>query len=111
DRTHGGLVRYVQVVVERPTQRAQVVVVGNGTDAVALRPLLAALSAELGERLHSLWWNGQPERTNAILGPHWEKLLGDEAVCERLGGAEVFFPPGAFGQANLDLAEHIVAQV
>lgn len=111
DRTHGGLVRYLQVVVERPTQRAQVVVVGNGTDAVALRPLLAALSAELGERLHSLWWNGQPERTNAILGPHWEKILGDEAVCERLGGAEVFFPPGAFGQANLDLAEHIVAQV
>ena len=111
DRTHHGLVRYLQVVVERPSQRAQVVVVGNGTDPGALRPLLAALSAQLGERLHSLWWNGQPERSNAILGPHWEKIQGEDAVRERLGAADVFFPPGAFGQANLDLAERIVAEV
>ncbi|HWP66197.1 MAG TPA: hypothetical protein VNO26_09815 [Candidatus Limnocylindria bacterium] len=111
DRTHRGLVRYLQVVVERPSQRAQVVVVGNGTDAAPLRPLLDALAAALGAQLHSLWWNGQPEPTNVILGPYWEHVAGGEAVRERLGGADVFFPPGAFGQANLDLAERIIAQV
>jgi tRNA/tmRNA/rRNA uracil-C5-methylase (TrmA/RlmC/RlmD family) len=111
DATHRGLVRYLQVVVERATARAQVVIVGNGDDPAPLDPLLAALAAGLGDRLHSLWWNGQPERTNAILGPHWRKVCGDDAVRERLGGADVFFPPGAFGQANLDLAERIVEQV
>lgn len=111
EATHRGLVRYLQVVVERPTARAQVVLVGNGDDPAPLAPLLAALAADLGDRLHSLWWNGQPDRTNAILGPHWRKVRGDDAVRERLGGADVFFPPGAFGQANLDLAERIVAQV
>jgi tRNA/tmRNA/rRNA uracil-C5-methylase (TrmA/RlmC/RlmD family) len=111
DGAHRGLVRYVQIVIERPTGRVQVVVVGNGDDPEPLRPLLAALACDLGERLHSLWWNGQPARTNAILGPHWARIHGDDAVRERLGGADVFFPPGAFGQANLDLAEHIVAQV
>jgi tRNA/tmRNA/rRNA uracil-C5-methylase (TrmA/RlmC/RlmD family) len=111
DRPHGGLVRYLQVVVERATERAQVVVVGNGTDARPLRPLLDVLARQLGERLHSLWWNGQPARTNAILGPYWEKVQGEDAVRERLGGADVFFPPGAFGQANLELAGRIVADV
>jgi 23S rRNA (uracil1939-C5)-methyltransferase len=111
DASHRGLVRYLQVVVERASGRAQVVVVGNGDDPTPLAPLLTALAGELGARLHSLWWNGQPERTNAILGPHWAKIQGEDAVRERLGGAEVFFPPGAFGQANLDLAERIVTEV
>jgi 23S rRNA (uracil1939-C5)-methyltransferase len=111
DQTHRGLVRYVQIVVERSSGRAQVVVVGNGDDPAPLRPLLTALADALGDRLHSLWWNGQPARTNAILGPHWDKVRGADAVRESLGGADVFFPPGAFGQANLDLAERIVAEV
>jgi 23S rRNA (uracil1939-C5)-methyltransferase len=111
DRSHRGLVRYLQVVVERPSGRAQVVVIGNGDDPQPLRPLLTALAEDLGDRLHSLWWNGQPARSNAILGPRWARIHGDEAVRERLGGADVFFPPGAFGQANLDLADRLVAQV
>jgi tRNA/tmRNA/rRNA uracil-C5-methylase (TrmA/RlmC/RlmD family) len=111
DRTHRGLVRYLQVVIERRSGQAQVVVVGNGDDPTPLRPLLTAFADALGDRLHSLWWNGQPARTNAILGPHWAKLHGPDAVIERIGGADVFFPPGAFGQANLDLAERIVAHV
>ena len=111
EQAHRGLVRYLQVVVERRSGRAQVVVVGNGDDPEPLRPLLAALADALEDRLHSLWWNGQPARTNAILGPHWEKVRGEDAVRESLGGADVFFPPGAFGQANLDLAERMVAEV
>lgn len=111
DATHAGVLRAVQVVVERATRSAQVVLVTNGDSADAIRSLADALIAGLGVSLHSLWWNGQPARSNAILGPHWERLAGPEAVRESIGGADVFFPPGAFGQSHLDLADALVARV
>lgn len=111
DRTHAGALRAVQVVVERPTRSAQVVLVGNATMPDALRLLAAALVTGLGASLHSLWWNGQPERSNAILGPHWERFAGPEATRESIGGADIFFPPGAFGQSHLDLADRLVARI
>jgi len=43
-----------------------------------------------------------------ILGPHWHRFSGPEAVCERIAGADVFFPPGAFGQSHLELADELV---
>jgi tRNA/tmRNA/rRNA uracil-C5-methylase (TrmA/RlmC/RlmD family) len=117
DRPHAGSLRALQVVVERPSGTAQVVLVGRDVDPAPLAPLADALAAELGPVLHSLWWNGNPERTNVVLGPHWHRWLpaeGGEAagiVRESIGGADVFFPPGAFGQANLDLADRLVAHV
>jgi 23S rRNA (uracil1939-C5)-methyltransferase len=111
DRPHRGVLRYLQVVVERPSGRAQVVLVANGTEPAAVAPLAAHLREALGDALHSLWWNGNPERTNAILGPAWHRFAGPEAVVETIGGAEIHFPPGAFGQANLDLADRLVARV
>jgi 23S rRNA (uracil1939-C5)-methyltransferase len=53
----------------------------------------------------------QTARSNAILGPSCEWVLGPDAVRERIAGAEVFFPPDAFGQANLDGYERIVEQI
>ena len=111
DRTHSGVLRAVQVVVERASRSAQLVLVGNATSPDSVRPLADVLVRGLGASLHSLWWNGQPERSNAILGPHWERLAGPEAVRESIGGADVFFPPGAFGQSHLDLADLLVARV
>lgn len=111
ERAHRGELRYVQVVVERSSASAQVVLVGNSDDPAALQPLAGALESALGRRLHSLWWNGNPARTNTILGPRWHRWSGPTAVCEELGGARIFFPPGAFGQANLDLFERLVARV
>jgi 23S rRNA (uracil1939-C5)-methyltransferase len=111
ERAHRGVLRAVQVVVERASQRAQVVLVANADAPRALDPLAARLAADLGDSLHSLWWNGNPARTNVILGPHWHRFAGPEAVAETIGGARVFFPPGAFGQTNLDLADRLVAEV
>jgi 23S rRNA (uracil1939-C5)-methyltransferase len=91
------------------------VLVGHARDPEPLEPMARALAAALGDALHSLWWNGQPERSNAILGPHWRLLHPvDEArgvVRETIGGVAVFFPPGAFGQANLDLADRVVERI
>jgi tRNA/tmRNA/rRNA uracil-C5-methylase (TrmA/RlmC/RlmD family) len=111
DRAHAGELRALQVVIERSTQRAQVVLVGNAKKPEPLAPLAEAMERTLGPVLHSLHWNGNPDRTNVILGPHWRRLHGPEAVRETIGGAAVFFPPGAFGQANLDLADRIVERV
>jgi 23S rRNA (uracil1939-C5)-methyltransferase len=105
DTAHAGLVRYLQVVVERRTQTAQVVVVANDTTPDALAPLFEMFTARLGARLHSLFWNGNPERTNTILGPHWHAVSGPPSLVEHAEGVNLHYPPGAFGQSNLQLAE------
>ncbi|NNL64955.1 MAG: hypothetical protein HKP30_01805, partial [Myxococcales bacterium] len=107
DRPHAGLVRSLQAVVERSSERVQLVVTTRDASAEAARPLLEGLRSDLGERLHSLWWNGNPERTNVILGPHWERIAGPACVREEIGGVGVHFPPGAFGQSHRVLSERI----
>lgn len=111
EAAHAGVLRYLQVVVERKSGAAQVVVVCNGREPDTATPLLEALQGSLGAELHSLTWNGQPSVSNQILGPHWHTHSGPAAVCEHLGGADVFYPPAAFGQANLDLFERIVTAI
>lgn len=111
DAAHAGLVRAVQIVIERSTQTAQVVLVCNATDPASARPLLASLEERLGSALHSLWWNGNPARTNVILGDSFEHVRGPRYLSETLGGARVFFPPAAFGQNNLDLFDEMVAHI
>lgn len=108
---HRGLVRYIQVVVERATERVQLVVVANCEERAPLDALLARLQELLGERLQGLFWSSNAERTNVILGAHCEKVAGGDAVCEQLAGTDVFFPPDAFGQANLRGYERIVKQI
>ena len=131
DGPHRGVVRYVQAVVERSSRTVQVVVVLNqevsnlpaSSGASGGAELAEPVSRErlgafadilrdcLGARLHSLWWNGNPARTNSIMGPTWERVSGPEVVHEQIGGADVFFPPGAFGQSNLDVADAVVDYV
>ncbi len=105
---HRGVLRGVQIVIERRSERAQLVLVANAASPRSVAALAGELAQRLRDRLHSLWWNGNTERTNVILGPAWHRWLGPEAVQETLGGAEVFFPPGAFGQANLPLFDRLV---
>ena len=116
DQAHAGDLRYVQIVVQRRTGRAQVVLCLNSRELERFVPLGEALAEALGPELHSLWLNENAERTNAILGRSFLRVRGEPAVRERLGAVagdatrpsvDVFFPPGAFGQANLDLAERM----
>ena len=111
DRPHAGLLRAVQVAVERAGGRAQIVLVARSDGPHSLDALAEALGAELGDAVQGLFWNGNPGRTNAILGPHWRLLAGEPMLRERVGGAAVFSPPGAFGQANPALFERIAARV
>jgi 23S rRNA (uracil1939-C5)-methyltransferase len=111
DGAHAGRIRYLQVVVERATQSAQLVIVSNELAPDGLEALFERVRTELGARLHSLHWNGNPERTNSILGPHWQKLCGPDTVIENVAGTRLHYPPGAFGQSNLPLADALAARV
>ena len=111
ESVHRGQARYLQVVIEHASQTAQVVLVANSPTVEPLGACLERIRGALGDRLHSLWFNSHCERSNAVLGPGFVKWCGPGAVVERFGGATVHYPPGAFGQSNLDIAERIVEHV
>ncbi|MBW2712639.1 MAG: class I SAM-dependent RNA methyltransferase [Deltaproteobacteria bacterium] len=111
ESSHRGILKAVQIAVERPSQSAQVVLVTTNETAEPIRELAVALQEELGEQLHSLWWNGNPQRTNSYLGPHWEKLSGPDALLDTVGNTSIYYPPDAFGQNHLALAERIVDEI
>jgi tRNA/tmRNA/rRNA uracil-C5-methylase (TrmA/RlmC/RlmD family) len=111
DGAHLGIARYLQVVVERSSQSAQVVIVANSVTPEPLAACLDLIRERLGSELHSLWFNANLERSNTILGPHFQNWCGPESVVENFGGAAVHYPPGAFGQNNLDIAQNIIEHV
>lgn len=111
DGPHLGIARYLQVVVERATQRAQVVLVANSATLDPLTRCFEQLQDSLGPALHSLHFNAQCERTNAILGREFVRWCGEPTVVEHFGGGPIHYPPGAFGQNNLDVAGQIVDYV
>jgi 23S rRNA (uracil1939-C5)-methyltransferase len=111
DKAHLGLARYLQVVVERSSQTAQVVMVANSPSATPFAACFDLIRERLGSELHSVWFNANGERSNTILGPDFEHWCGPASVIERFGGAAVHYPPGAFGQNNLDLAQSIIEHV
>jgi 23S rRNA (uracil1939-C5)-methyltransferase len=111
EAVHDGLARYLQVVVERKSQTAQVVLVANSPTVEPLARCLELIRERLGHELHSLWFNANCDRSNTILGPAFHQWCGPGSVIERFGGAAVHYPPGAFGQNNLDIAERIVEHV
>jgi tRNA/tmRNA/rRNA uracil-C5-methylase (TrmA/RlmC/RlmD family) len=111
DGAHLGSARYLQVVVERSSQSAQVVLVANSATPEPLTACLDLIRERVGSELHSLWFNGNCAQGNTILGPDFQRWCGPDSVIEHFGGAAVHYPPGAFGQSNLDIAQRIVEQV
>ena len=111
DRAHLGVARYLQVVVERSSQTAQVVIVANSAEVAPLAAGLELIRERLGNELHSLWFSANLDRSNVILGPDFQNWCGPESIVEHFGGAAIYYPPGAFGQSNLDMAQHIIEHV
>jgi tRNA/tmRNA/rRNA uracil-C5-methylase (TrmA/RlmC/RlmD family) len=88
-----------------------VVIVGNSETAEPFAKGLDLIRERLGTDLHSLWFNSNTAPTNTILGPTFQRWCGPPSVIERFGAAEIHYPPGAFGQNNLEIAERIVTHV
>jgi tRNA/tmRNA/rRNA uracil-C5-methylase (TrmA/RlmC/RlmD family) len=111
DHAHLGLARHLQVVIERSSQRAQVVLVAHCATPEPVAACLELIRERLADKLHSLWFNAQREPSNTILGPQFQHWFGPAGVVERFGGAAVHYPPGAFGQNNLEIAERVIEHV
>jgi 23S rRNA (uracil1939-C5)-methyltransferase len=111
DKAQLGIARYLQVVVERRSQTAQVVVVANSDSTEPLEACFGLLRERLGSDLHSLWFNENRAEGNTILGGNFHRACGPESVVEHFGGAAVHYPPGAFGQSNLEIAQQIIDHV
>ncbi|HWZ89313.1 MAG TPA: hypothetical protein VNW92_10700, partial [Polyangiaceae bacterium] len=45
------------------------------------------------------------------LGSEFRRIYGPPSVVEHFGGGAVHYPPGAFGQSNLAIAERIIERV
>lgn len=115
EATHTGLLRAVQLALERPSQTVQVVLLlrdglhGATPQERALSRLLARLQAE--PSVHSLWLGALPHRNNSLFAERLVRRFGPSMVLDRVGGAQVYFPPDAFGQANPEEHDRAVAAI
>lgn len=104
-----GLLRYVQLVVERHTSKVQLTLVINAAvDIEFWRLKLASLWNKECHLWHSLWLNFNIRRDNVIFGSEWHLIYGESLLWEKLAGVEVCFQPANFAQANMPLFEKML---
>lgn len=106
ETTHQGCLRYLQLVVERATQKVQSTFVLN-------EPLenLNKLIEAAPEFWHSLWINPNQRRDNVIFEKEWQLFHGERFLWEKIGGNWIAFHPSSFAQANLDLFEELITSL
>lgn len=97
EKTHKGIIRYVQLLVNQ-AGAVQVVLVVNGISDETKK-----LAFSLNEKIPniSIWLNIQNKITNTIFSEHFEHLYGVNLFSYELMNKEIFFHPGAFCQANV----------
>lgn len=93
ESTHKGILRYVQLAVDRIQEKVQLVLVLN-------TPLSDVKRLYDPSLLHSLWINHNTRKDNVIFGKAWELVSGERYLWENYLGTEVAFLPQSFAQAN-----------
>jgi 23S rRNA (uracil1939-C5)-methyltransferase len=112
DRPHRGALRAIQVVIERRSSSAQLVLIENAARHRARSPRSPTRSRERwATRCTASGGTANPERSNAILGRAWQHLSGPDAIVEDVADCEIVFPPGAFGQSHPVIADRIARDV
>jgi len=107
EETGKGLLRYVQLVVERSSLKVQITFVLNSNMETNLKKW------EINEDpiWHSVWINFNATRTNNIFGVDWAHIKGPPLIFERFGLSEVCFHPASFAQSNLELFEEMLESI
>ncbi len=103
ERLHQGELRAVQLAVEPSTERVQLVLLLNRElpterPSEEIRSVCAQLRGE--ESVQGLFLGALPRRDNSLFATFFEHVAGESELVEVCGGARVYYPPGAFGQAN-----------
>lgn len=102
-----GILRYLQLVVERKTGKIQAsfVIFKDENFRSHLKKLLDH------DIWHSLWININSSPSNTIFSPNWELFYGPEWLDEEIAGVPASFLPGSFGQANLTMFEKLIDSI
>lgn len=116
EKTGKGVLRYIELAVDREHQGVQLVLVLNQEqeEALSLTEQNYAIKS-LWERYpkfwHSLWLNFNKRRDNIILGDVWKRLYGEEWLWDRFCGRRVCFHPASFAQANPEMFERLLIEL
>lgn len=107
-----GLVRYLQLVVQRSTGKVQLSLVLN-THLLPekLKLSLQAFWNEHRDLLHSIWINFNQRRDNVIFSSQWSLFHGEHFLWENISQREICFHPSSFAQANLSLFEVMIQKI
>jgi 23S rRNA (uracil1939-C5)-methyltransferase len=113
EQSHSGDLRYLQLVVERRTEKVQLTCVLTRPDIIETASELQQMLIESDKKQlwHSMWININQERTNRIFGPDWKRVAGHEFVWEQIAGHEFAFGPEHFGQVNLAMYEQMIQDI
>lgn len=107
-----GVLRYMQVVVERKTGRVQLALVMNLKNVdEEMRQRLEILWQSHPELWHSLWLNLNTRRDNIIFGDEWLPVKGPFWLWETLNKQHICFHPASFMQANLEMFERLLQRI
>lgn len=107
EATGKGELRYIQLGLERSSEKVQVTFVLNKTSEENFNKWLLA-PANLW---HSIWLNFNKKKTNTIFGETWAHIEGPPLILEKLSGVSCFFHPAGFMQANLTLFEALLKSI
>lgn len=107
-----GLLRYIQLVVEKTTGRIQVTFILNkmlegANDSLFFNSLWSSHS----DLWHSFWFNYNTRRDNVIFGPEWYLGFGAKWLWEQLCRRNICFHPASFAQANLEMFELLLERI
>ncbi len=111
--SHSGQVRAVQFAVEPQSSRVQLalLLLANELHDGALESNLLELAKRLESSTHSVFLGALPHRNNSLLPSSWRHMSGPDMFSDVVGGARVYFPPDAFGQANPIMHARVVDRI
>lgn len=104
--TGSGILRYIQILVDRRRKQIQLTLVINREKADEITHLVRALQRY--SFITSLWINYNIGRNNVILSKSWEHISGEKYIWQEILGKSFAFHPGCFSQPNIEIYEKML---
>ncbi len=114
ESNHSGVLRAIQCAVEPQSGRVQLgllIRASRLSQVSDLDPQLVVLLQRLKSACHSLFVGALPRPDNSLLATEWLHVCGPVWLEDEVGGATVYYPPDAFGQANPSLHAQVVDKI
>lgn len=111
ETTSCGLLRYLQLTVERNTSRVQLVLVWNEKLSSHHKKIIEALWLQQPQLWHSIWLNENTRKDNVIFSTSWQLLFGDLWLKETVRKQPLYLHPASFVQANMEMFEQLLNKI